>query len=141
MTEIGSSAFQLQTVAEQRKDIINGTTLIRRMGDELNDEEEQEIKEGKMPVYPRGMLKFELTMGDGTVLDAIEYRKVPGIILGETSLGAKLRVRNVRVLRGIRESLFIVITELINSDARTCEFRVFRISGRLPRSSTSCPLP
>jgi RecQ-mediated genome instability protein 1 len=107
MTEIGSSAFQLQTVAEQRKDIINGTTLIRRMDDEMDDEDEEAIKEGKMPVYPRGMLKFELTMGDGRVVDAIEYKKVSGIILGETSLGAKLRVKNVRVLRGVRKSYSI----------------------------------
>lgn len=104
MTEIGSSAFQLQTVAEQRKDIINGTTLIRRMDDEMDDEDEEAIKQGKMPVYPRGMLKFELGIGDGSVIDAIEYRRLPGIMLGETSLGAKLRIRNVRVLRGIRES-------------------------------------
>jgi RecQ-mediated genome instability protein 1 len=103
ITEIGSSAFQLQTVAEQRKDIINGTTLIRRMDDELDDEEEEAIKEGKMPVYPRGMLKFELTLGDGRVVDAIEYKKVPGIVLGETSLGAKLKMKNVKVLRGIRQ--------------------------------------
>lgn len=107
MTEIGSSAFQLQTVAEQRKDIINGTTLIRRMDDELNDDEEEAIKEGKMPVYPRGMLKFELTMGDGRVVDAIEYKKVPGILLGETSLGAKMRMKNVKVLRGVREFPFL----------------------------------
>jgi RecQ-mediated genome instability protein 1 len=103
MTEIGSSAFQLQTVAEQRKDIINGTTLIRRMDDEMDEEDEEAIKEGKMPVYPRAMLKFELTMGDGVIVDAIEYKKVAGILLGETSLGAKLRVKNVKVLRGVCE--------------------------------------
>jgi RecQ-mediated genome instability protein 1 len=91
MTEIGSSAFQLQTVAEQRKDIINGTTLIRRMDDELDDDEEEQIKEGK-------------TLGDGRVVDAIEYKKIPGILLGETSLGAKMKMKNVKVLRGIRQS-------------------------------------
>jgi RecQ-mediated genome instability protein 1 len=73
------------------------------MDDELDDEEEEAIKEGKMPVYPRGMLKFELTLGDGRVVDAIEYKKVPGIVLGETSLGAKLKMKNVKVLRGIRQ--------------------------------------
>jgi hypothetical protein len=112
MTEIGSSAFQLQTVAEQRKDIINGTTLIRRMDDEMDDEDEAAIKEGKMPVYPRGMLKFELGVGDGTIIDAIEFKRLPGIILGETSLGAKLKLRNVRVLRGIREYLITFIVPL-----------------------------
>jgi RecQ-mediated genome instability protein 1 len=112
MTEIGSSAFQLQTVAEQRKDIINGTTLIRRMDDEMDDEDEAAIKEGKMPVYPRGMLKFELGVGDGTIIDAIEFKRLPGVILGETSLGAKLKLRAVRVLRGIREYLITFSTGL-----------------------------
>ena len=42
-------------------------------------------------------------MGDGVVVDAIEYKKVAGILLGETSLGAKLRVKNVKVLRGVCE--------------------------------------
>jgi RecQ-mediated genome instability protein 1 len=112
MIEIGSSAFQLQTVAEQRKDIINGTTLIRRMDDEMDEDDEEAIKQGKMPVYPRGMLKFELGTGDGVVIDAIEYRRLPGIMLGETSLGAKLKVRNVIVLRGIRTSSLLLDVEI-----------------------------
>lgn len=73
------------------------------MDDEMDEEDEQDIKEGKMPSYPHGMLKFELTMGDGKVVDAIEYKKVAGIVLGETSLGAKLRLKNVKVLRGVCE--------------------------------------
>lgn len=133
MTEIGSSAFQLQTVAEQRKDIINGTTLIRRMDDELDDEEEEAIKEGKMPVYPRGMLKFELTMGDGRVVDAIEDKKVSGIVLGETSLGAKLKLRNVWVLRGVCKFISPRCrAELMDSNARTGQYRIPGISSRSP---------
>jgi RecQ-mediated genome instability protein 1 len=134
MTEIGSSAFQLQTVAEQRKDIINGTTLIRRMDDEMDEEDEEAIKEGKMPVYPRGMLKFELTMGDGVIVDAIEYKKVAGILLGETSLGAKLRVKNVKVLRGVCKLLYQHLAGLMGSNARSIQYRIPRVSSRSSRS-------
>lgn len=104
MTEIGSSAFQLQTVAEQRKDILSGQTLIRRMDDEVVDEDDEEVDKGKLPVYPRGMLKLELSAGDGRVIKAIEYRRIGELRLGETSLGTKLLVQNVKVLREIRES-------------------------------------
>ena len=103
ITEIGSSAFQLQTVAEQRKDILSGQTLIRRMDDEVVDGEDEEVDNKKLPVYPRGMLKLELSAGDGRVLKAIEYRRISELRLGETSLGTKLLVQNVKVLRGIRE--------------------------------------
>jgi hypothetical protein len=64
---------------------------------------EEEIEPGKIPVYPRGMLKFELGYGDGQVVKAIEYKRLGGLILGETELGAKFRVRSVRVLRGVRK--------------------------------------
>ena len=104
MTEIGSSAFQLQTVAEQRKDILSGQTLIRRMDDEEEDGSEEEEKGQKLPAYPRGMLKLELGSGDGSVIKAVEYRRLDGIKLGETGLGAKLQCRNVKALRGIRKS-------------------------------------
>lgn len=103
ITEIGSSAFQLQTVAEQRKDILSGQTLIRRMDDEVEDDEE-EVHKGKLPVYPRGMLKLELSAGDGRVIKALEYRRISELRLGETSLGSKLQVRNAKALRGIRKS-------------------------------------
>lgn len=103
ITEIGSSAFQLQTVAEQRKDILSGQTLIRRMEDEVEDEGEQEANQGKLPVYPRGMLRMELSLGHGRTIKAIEYRRIGDIKLGETSLGAKMQLQNVKALRGIRE--------------------------------------
>lgn len=105
ITEIGSSAFQLQNVAEQRKDILSGQTRIRRMDDESEDDEDDEASKGKLPAYPRGMLKFELSVGDGRVIKAVEYRRMEGIKLGETGLGAKLLVQNVKVLRGTRERI------------------------------------
>lgn len=109
ITEIGSSAFQLQTVAEQRKDILSGQTLIRRMDDEMEGEEEEALQSGKLPVYPRGMLKLELSAGDGRVIKAIEYRRINELKLAETSLGAKLLIQNVKVLRGIRESSHMLL--------------------------------
>ena len=89
LTEIGSSAFQLQTVLEQRRDVLDGKTRIRRMGDE-DDTGEMDLAElGKLPAYPRGMLKLELSDGRA-VVKAMEYGRLGGLKLGETSLGAKV---------------------------------------------------
>ena len=86
LAEIGASAFQLQTTLEQRRDVLEGATRIRRMGEEENDEE---IETGKMPAYPRSMLKLELSDGS-RVFKAIEYRSIGEVQLGETALGAKV---------------------------------------------------
>lgn len=83
----------------------------------MDDEEgEDELEEGKIPVYPRGMLKLELGCGDGHVVRAMEYKRLSGMMLGETALGAKLRIRNVRVLRGVRECLLCLASH------PTCDF-------------------
>ena len=86
ITEIGSSAFQLQTVVEQRRDVLEGTTRIRRMGEE---DSEDEVEDGKLPAYPRGMLKLEISDGR-RVMKAMEYRRIEELKLGETALGAKV---------------------------------------------------
>ncbi|RXK42419.1 hypothetical protein M231_00409 [Tremella mesenterica] len=96
ITEIGSSAFQLQTVLEQRRDVLDGKTRIRRM----DEEEEDEGEDGRLPVYPRGMLKLELSDGRG-VMKGLEYRRLGGLVLGETALGCKLLLHNVSTRRGI----------------------------------------
>jgi RecQ-mediated genome instability protein 1 len=103
-TEIGSSAFQLQTVLEQRKEVISGATRIRRMEDEEQDEGEDvgDGEQDKMPQYPRGMLKLQLSDGN-RIINAIEYKRLPGLKLGETCLGAKLVLHRVRALRGTCE--------------------------------------
>ncbi|EIW68272.1 hypothetical protein TREMEDRAFT_63442 [Tremella mesenterica DSM 1558] len=93
ITEIGSSAFQLQTVLEQRRDVLDGKTRIRRM----DEEEEEEGEDGRLPVYPRGMLKLELSDGRG-VMKGLEYRRLGGLVLGETALGSKLLLHNARML-------------------------------------------
>lgn len=86
MTEIAHSAFSLEQirVARDERMQVDGAA-------EMNDADEGDIDvdEGPPPKYPRGMLRFELTDGL-TSLPAIEYRPLPSIILGVTSLGCKV---------------------------------------------------
>ncbi|WVF67584.1 hypothetical protein IAT40_002342 [Kwoniella sp. CBS 6097] len=95
ISEVGNSAFQIQTTMEQRSEVLSGQSRIRRI-----DDEEDEVEDGKVPPYPRGMLKLEV--GDGRrILKAMEYKKIGDLTLGQTSLGCKLLVQNVRSLREI----------------------------------------
>lgn len=87
VSEIGSSAFHLLNTVEQRRDVLEGRTRIRRMDD---DDDEQAIEAGKLPSYPRGMLKLELSDGRQS-WHAMEYRRLDGLRLGETALGTKVR--------------------------------------------------
>ncbi|WWD19153.1 hypothetical protein CI109_103611 [Kwoniella shandongensis] len=97
ISEIGSSAFQIQTVMEQRSEVLSGASRIRRLDDDENEEEEED---GKVPPYPRGMLRLEV--GDGRrVMRAMEYKRIGELVLGQTSLGCKLLVQNVRCLGDI----------------------------------------
>ncbi|WWC93499.1 hypothetical protein V866_000334 [Kwoniella sp. B9012] len=96
VSEIGHSAFQIQHTMEQRSEVLSGQTLIRRMDDE--EENENEVDSGKVPPYPRSMLKLELSDGRRTV-KAMEYRRINGLVLGQTSLGCKLVCQNVKCLR------------------------------------------
>ncbi|KAK4685124.1 RecQ-mediated genome instability protein 1, partial [Tremellales sp. Uapishka_1] len=98
ITEVGSSAFQLHTVLEQRRDVLDGLTKIRGM--EEDEDENDGFDSGKLPVYPRGMLKLEVTDGN-RVVKAMEYKRIDALRLGETSLGAKLLLRKVRCLRDV----------------------------------------
>lgn len=70
--------------------MLDGVNRIRQLDDPENgDNIEEEIEEGKLPNYPRGMLKLELGDGRNTI-KAIEYRRLDGLKLGETELGAKV---------------------------------------------------
>ncbi|GMK55003.1 hypothetical protein CspeluHIS016_0200590 [Cutaneotrichosporon spelunceum] len=91
--DVGVSAVSLQRTMEERRDVLSGATRIRRMDDD------EEVKEGKVPPYPRSMLALEVSDGR-TVVRAIEYRRVEGLKLADTPLGTKLRLRNVRFLKG-----------------------------------------
>ena len=88
MTEIGASAFQLQTTMQMRKDVFEGRTRIRRIDDD-GAEQEEDLDDGKLPVYPRGMLKLELSDGRRRIR-AMEYRRLDGLRLGDTPLGCKV---------------------------------------------------
>jgi RecQ-mediated genome instability protein 1 len=82
ITEIGHSAFSLHNVRQAR---IERADLAG-----LAEQEEDGEEEGSIPNYPRSMLKFELSDGS-TTMQAIEYRRLPGLQLGETPLGLKVR--------------------------------------------------
>lgn len=70
--------------------MLDGVNRIRQLDDPENGENiEEEIEEGKLPNYPRGMLKLELGDGRNTI-KAIEYKRLDGLKLGETELGAKV---------------------------------------------------
>ena len=65
------------------------------------DEEEEDFEPGKLPEYPRAMLRFELSDGR-SVMKGIEYKRLNGVKLGETALGTKVLLHRVPVKRGIR---------------------------------------
>lgn len=97
VTDIGHSAFSLQNTRQARLDKADLAGLAAQKrerdgqqgvgeGEPQGDEED----EGPIPKYPRGMLRFELSDGH-TVIKAIEYRKIPELVLGELELGYKVR--------------------------------------------------
>lgn len=62
------------------------------MDDDVGEGEDGEgpaVDDEKLPKYPRGMLKLEVT--DGLrVMKAMEYERLQGMQLGETCLGSKV---------------------------------------------------
>lgn len=81
ITEIGHSAFTLQNVRQARLEREDMAGLARH-----EDDEEEGI-----PSYPRSMLRFQLSDGL-TILQAIEFRHLEKIVLGETKLGYKVSI-------------------------------------------------
>ncbi|EMD33531.1 hypothetical protein CERSUDRAFT_57022 [Gelatoporia subvermispora B] len=79
LTEIGHSAFSLQQVRQNR---LEHADLV-----DLGDDDQED--EGPIPKYPHSMLKMQLSDGTTTV-EAIEYRRLPQLNLGETPLGFKV---------------------------------------------------
>jgi RecQ-mediated genome instability protein 1 len=86
ITEIGHSAFQLMSTRQMRIDRADLGGMNAERGE---DGEREEEDEGPVPRYPRSMLSLELTDGTHT-FKAIEYRKIPELVLGETPLGFKV---------------------------------------------------
>ncbi|KAJ3538111.1 hypothetical protein NM688_g6566 [Phlebia brevispora] len=91
ITDIGSSAFNLQNIRQARIEQADLAGLA---------EEEDEEDGPRIPKYPRSMLKFELFDGK-TIMQAIEYRRLPELELGVTPLGFKMLLKNVFIRRGI----------------------------------------
>jgi RecQ-mediated genome instability protein 1 len=86
ITDIGQSAFSLQTVRQTRIDRADLAGLAEQDGGE---------DDGPIPRFPRSMLRFELTDGK-TTINAIEFRKIPELELGETPLGFKVSKHPVK---------------------------------------------
>lgn len=86
ITEIGTSAFQLEQVRAAREERM-GVGIDSEEGEEDGDLEVQ--GEGPMPKYPRGTLHFELSDGT-TVFEGMEYRPLPELVLGTSKLGFKV---------------------------------------------------
>ncbi|KZS94274.1 DUF1767-domain-containing protein [Sistotremastrum niveocremeum HHB9708] len=83
ITDIGHSAFSLQTTRQTRIDKADLAGLAEAEG----DSEEEDAN--SIPKYPRGMLRFELSDGSQT-FPAIEYRRIKDLELGVTPLGYKV---------------------------------------------------
>jgi RecQ-mediated genome instability protein 1 len=86
ITDIGVSAFTLGNSRSTRMERADLAEIYEEEG-----EEEVGEQEGKIPKYPRSMLKMELSDGSIT-LPAIEYRSMPQLELGVTKLGYKVGV-------------------------------------------------
>ncbi|KAF9485165.1 hypothetical protein BDN70DRAFT_796385 [Pholiota conissans] len=97
MTEIGTSAFQLeQTRVAREERMRSGQGNVE--GDEEGDVEVE--GEGPMPKYPRGTLRFQLSDGE-TIIEAMEYRTLPQLALGITELGYKMQLKGTRIQNGM----------------------------------------
>lgn len=99
MTEIGTSAFQLEQTRVAREERMR-SGLGNVEGEEDGDVEVE--GEGPMPKYPRGTLRFQLSDGE-TIIDAMEFRNLPQLSLGVTELGYKVS------LPGQYNSLWFII--------------------------------
>ncbi|PPQ99140.1 hypothetical protein CVT24_009330 [Panaeolus cyanescens] len=95
--EIGTSAFQLEQVRAAREE-----RMTSGVGNEEGEEDgDIEVEgEGPMPKYPRRMLRFKLSDGYCTI-SAMEYRKIPSLVMGVTPLGYKLRLNGTRIQNGM----------------------------------------
>jgi RecQ-mediated genome instability protein 1 len=115
ITEIGASAFTLANVRQSRLDKADMTGLTKERdldneGDAKDAEQDLDEEDVTMPSYPRSMIS--MMIDDGTTrIKAIEFKRVPKLVLGETPLGCKVlilfmiecRSRSLKLLlRGVR---------------------------------------
>ena len=57
----------------------------------MDDEDDEDEEEGKLPAYPRGMLRLDIACA-GWTARAMEYKRIDGLGLGVTPLGLKVRL-------------------------------------------------
>jgi RecQ-mediated genome instability protein 1 len=88
ITEIGHSAFSLRNVRQARIDKADMAGLAAQERDE-SEQPPQDGEDYTIPSYPRSTLRFVLSDGFRT-LEAMEYRRLPSVNLGDTPLGCKV---------------------------------------------------
>ncbi|KAI6042873.1 hypothetical protein EDC04DRAFT_2655103, partial [Pisolithus marmoratus] len=86
ITEIAHSAFSLLNIHQTRLDRADLGLAVEPQG--RQDQGQQDEDQGPIPRFPRGMLRFELSDGH-TLFQAIEFRTMPDVVLGDTPLGFK----------------------------------------------------
>ena len=88
MDEVGHSAFSLLNTAESRAEHARQEAK-RQAAAERNEPQDEDEEDGPLPIYPRSMLRFELTDGT-TTLQAFEYSRLPEFELGDPAVGRKV---------------------------------------------------
>lgn len=88
ITDIGHSAFSLRNVRQTRIDKADMAGIAAE-GQEEGGEVEDDGEDYTIPKYPRSMLRFCLSDGSNSI-QAMEYRRIPALQLGETPLGIKV---------------------------------------------------
>lgn len=98
------------------------------------------------PAYPRQMLCLQLEDGFGGVVSAYEHTRIPGLQLGETPLGCKVRVQHARrendvVFLEPRTTTVLggTIPELAQSMERLFEEQLCAQLGIAPSKPTNAP--
>lgn len=89
LTEIGHSAFSLRNVRQTRIDKADMAGLAAEEEGDENGQPPQNGEDYSIPPYPRATLRLTLSDGFRTIR-AMEYRPLPTLKLGETSLGSKV---------------------------------------------------
>ncbi|KAI5989403.1 hypothetical protein F5J12DRAFT_727939 [Pisolithus orientalis] len=89
ITEIAHSAFSLLNIHQTRLDRADLGLAVETRDHQEHGQGRQDEDQGPIPRFPRGMLRFELSDGH-TLFQAIEFRSMPELVLGETPLGFKV---------------------------------------------------
>ncbi|KAJ3513498.1 hypothetical protein NMY22_g15025 [Coprinellus aureogranulatus] len=100
IAEIGVSAFELESVRQERAQIKHQRRIeqVRRI---VTPREDDAIQPRPiLPVYPRNRIKIYFTDGF-TVLEAVECERLPDIVLGETPMGRKVSLEDVSIIAGV----------------------------------------